>query len=45
MEILHILKHNNIVGIKNYKEKKNNHYIVLEYCNGDNLESYKKEYI
>ena len=45
LEILHKLKHKNIVGIKNYKETKNYHYIVLEYCNGDNLETYMKEYI
>lgn len=45
LEILHKIKHPNIVSIKNYFENKNNHYIVLEYCNGGDLTSYTKEYI
>jgi serine/threonine protein kinase len=45
LEILHKLKHKNIIGIKNYKETKNNHYIILEYCNGGDLDSYCKKYI
>ena len=44
LEILHRMKHPNIVGIKNHIENKNNHYIVLEYCNGSNLENYLKQY-
>ena len=45
LEILHKMKHKNIVGIKNYKKTKNNHYIFLEYCNGGDLDDYCKEYI
>ena len=44
LEILHKLKHKNIIGIKNYKETKKNHYIILDYCNGGDLESYCKNY-
>ena len=42
LEILHKMKHPNIVGIKNHLENQKNHYIVLEYCNGPNLEQYIK---
>ena len=45
LEILRKMKHKNIIGIKNYKETKSNHYIVLEYCNGGDLEDYSKNYI
>ena len=45
LEILRKLKHKNIIGIKNYKDTKNNHYIVLEYSNGGDLGDYCKKYI
>ena len=45
LEIMHKMKHPNIVGIKNYKNTKNNHYIILEYCNGGDLDSYSQNYI
>ena len=45
LEILHKMKHPNIVAIKNYFENSNNHYVVLEYCNGGDLFSYSKKYI
>ena len=45
LEILHKMKHPNIVGIKNYFENTNNHYVILEYCNGGDLFSYSKKYI
>ncbi len=44
LEILHKMKHPNIIGIKNYIENQNNHYIVLEFCNGLNLEEYLKKF-
>lgn len=45
LEILHKMKHANIVAIKNYFENSNNHYVILEYCNGGDLFSYSKKYI
>ncbi len=45
LEILHKMKHKNIVAIKNYFENKNNHYVILEYCNGGDLFYYSKKYI
>ena len=45
LEILRKLRHKNIIEIKNYKETKKSHHIVLEYCNGGDLESYSKKYI
>jgi len=45
LEILHKMKHPNIVAIKNYFENSNNHYVILEYCNGGDLFSYSKKYI
>ena len=44
MEILNKLKHPNIVKIINYIPSPRNFYIVLEYCNGLNLEEYLKLY-
>ena len=45
LEILHKMKHPNIIGIKNYFENSNNHYVILEYCNGGDLFTYSKQYI
>ena len=45
LEILHKMKHPNIVGIKNYLENQKNHYIMLEYCNGLDLDAYLKKYM
>jgi len=45
LEILHKMNHNNIIKIKNYLNTKKHYHIVLEYCNGGDLESYCREYI
>jgi serine/threonine protein kinase len=45
LEILHKMKHPNIIGLKNYINNPKNYYIVLEFCNGCNLEEYLKKYI
>ena len=43
-EILHKLKHNNIVKIKDFAKTQRNNYVVIEYCNGGSLGDYKKFY-
>jgi serine/threonine protein kinase len=45
LEILHKMKHPNIIGLKNYINNPKNYYIVLEFCNGCNLEEYLKKYM
>ena len=44
LKILHKLKHDNIVKIKDFQSTKKNNYIVIEYCNGGNLQEYKRFY-
>ena len=43
-EILHKLKHNNIVKIKDFAKTQRNNYVIIEYCNGGSLGDYKKFY-
>ena len=42
VEILRKMDHENIVKILNYKQTKQNNYIILEYCNGGTLYDYKE---
>ena len=44
LTILHKLKHNNIIRIKDFSKTKRNNYIIMEYCNGGSLGEYKKFY-
>ena len=44
LQILHKLKHDNIVKIKDFQSTKRNNYVVMEYCNGGNLFEYKRFY-
>ena len=44
LKILHKLKHENIVKIKDFQTTKRNNYVVIEYCNGGSLGDYKKYY-
>ena len=44
LQILHKLKHDNIVKIKDFQATKRNNYVVMEYCNGGNLDQYKRFY-
>ena len=44
LQILHKLKHDNIVKIKDFQSTKRNNYVVMEYCNGGNLDQYKRFY-
>ena len=43
-KILHKLKHNNIVKIKDFLKTQKNNYVIIEYCNGGSLGDYKKFY-
>ena len=44
LQNLHNLKHPNIIQILDYMNNKTTHYIILEYCNGGNLEDYVTKY-
>ena len=44
LQILHKLKHDNIVKIKDFQSTKRNNYVVMEYSNGGNLFEYKRFY-
>ena len=44
LKILHKLKHDNIVKIKDFQTTKRNNYVIIEYCNGGNLMEYKRFY-
>lgn len=42
IEILKMLKSNNIVGFLDVMESTNNYYIVQEYCDGGDLRAFLK---
>ena len=45
LNILHKLENPKIISLKNFKKTANNLYIILEYCNGGDLDTYSKNYI
>ncbi len=40
--VLQMLSHENVVKLKDIRKSEKNYYIVLDYCNGGNLEAYQK---
>ena len=43
LNILHRIKHPNIISLKDFLKSKNNFYIVLEYCNGGDIRKYMQD--
>jgi len=44
IKILTLLKHNNIMKLITTIETKNNYYVILEYCDSENLEDFLSNY-
>lgn len=44
MSIMHKINHPNVMHLFDYMETDNNYYLVIEYCNQGDLESYLKKH-
>ena len=43
VEILHILNHPNVVKLIDIRATENHYYLILEYCNGGDLSTFRKQ--